>query len=388
LNVTGTSVGLKNNTTGAVSSNETGAGGTSNTATLAIEGPPSIAKVFNPSTVALNGTTSLTFTITNPAGNPVALTGVGFNDTLPTGLTVASGSATVCGGTLTTTAPTGITLSGAGININSQCQFLVTVTGAVVGQYTNTSGSVTSSNGGTGNTASAGLTVVAPPSISKGFSPSSVAVGGTSTLTLTIANPNTGTALSGVAVGDNFPTGLQVAAVPGASNTCGGTFTPAAGATTISLSGGTIAASGSCSVSVNVTPTTSGSKLNTTGNVSSTNGGTGNFASAALGAGDFTISVSPTMETIPPGHMAVYTLTLSSTTGFQGTINLTCTGGPPNSTCAVIPSSVTLVSSAETAKVTVDLAVPKGASKGTSTLTFTGTSGALTHSTTAKLTVK
>ena len=53
----------------------------------------------------------------------------------------------------------------------------------------------------------------------------------------------------------------------------------------------------------------------------------GNFASATLGAGDFTIAVSPTTETIPPGHMAVYTLTLSSTTGFQGTINLTWSGG-------------------------------------------------------------
>jgi len=126
-----------------------------------------------------------------------------------------------------------------------------------------------------------------------------------------------------------------------------------------------------------------------TGAVSSTNGGTGNTASATLGAGDFTISVSPTTETIPPGHMAVYTLTLSSTTDFTGTINLTCSSnGPPNSTCTIIPSSVTLTSGSETAKVTVDLAVPKGASKGTFTLTFTGTSGTLTHSTTATLKVK
>jgi len=144
----------------------------------------------------------------------------------------------------------------------------------------------------------------------------------------------------------------------------------------------------SCAVSVNVTPTTSGSKLNTTGNVSSTNGGTGNSASATLGAGDFTISVSPTSQTIPPGHMAVYTLTLSSTTGFTGTIGLTCSGGPPNSTCTIVPSSVTLTSGSETAKTTIDLAVPKGASNGTSTLTFTGTSGTLTHSTTASLKVK
>jgi len=64
---------------------------------------------------------------------------------------VANASATVCGGTLTTTNPTGIALSGATINANRQCQFSVTVTGAAAGQYTNTSGNVTSTNGGTGN---------------------------------------------------------------------------------------------------------------------------------------------------------------------------------------------------------------------------------------------
>jgi len=98
--------------------------------------------------------------------------------------------------------------------------------------------------------------------------------------------------------------------------------------------------------------------------------------------------VSPTSQTIPAGHMAVYMLTVDTTTGFQGTVNLTCSGGPLNSTCTVIPSSVTLSSGAVMAQVTVDLAVPRGASKGTFTITFTGTSGTLTHNTTAKLTVK
>ena len=139
---------------------------------------------------------------------------------------------------------------------------------------------------------------------------------------------------------------------------------------------------------MNVTTTTSGNKVNTTGNVTSTNGGTGNTGLATLGAGDFTIAVSPASQTIPAGHMAVYTLTLSSTTGFTGLINLTCSGGPPKSTCTVIPSSVTLGATAETANVTVDLNVPKGASLGTFTLTFTGTSATLTHSTTAILKVK
>src|SRR5262249_55782193 len=128
VNVTGTAAGSQNNTTGNVTSTEGGAGGTAS-ASVNVEAPPSIAKLFNPSTITVNATTSLTFTITNPAANVDPLTGVAFTDTLPAGLTVANATATVCGGTLTTTAPTGIALSGATIATNSQCQFSVTVTG-------------------------------------------------------------------------------------------------------------------------------------------------------------------------------------------------------------------------------------------------------------------
>ena len=395
VNVTGTIAGTKSNTTGAVSSTETGAGATSNTANLTVVAPPSISKAFGATSVPLNGSTSVTFTISNP-NTGTALSGVAFSDTLVSGLVVANPNAAsnTCGGTLTATAASSsISLSGGSLTFNgsgtAQCTISVNVTGTTAGSKSNTTGAVSSTNGGTGATSNtATLTVVAPPSITKAFSPTSVAVNGTSTLTLTITNPNTGTALSGVAVTDNFPSGLQVAATPGATNTCsGGTFTATAGSTSISLTGGTISANSSCAVTVNVTPTTSGNKVNTTGAVSSTNGGTGATSNAAtLGAGDFSISVTPTTETISPGHMGVYTLTLSSTTGFTGTIGLTCTTtGPPGSTCTITPSSVTLTSGSETAKVTVDLAVPRGASKGTFTLTFTGASGTLTHSTTATL---
>ena len=94
VNVTGTAAGTKNNTTGNVTSMEGGTGGTAS-ASINVVAPPSIAKVFNPSSIALNGTTSLTFTITNPAANVDPLTGVAFTDTLPAGLSVANASTTV-----------------------------------------------------------------------------------------------------------------------------------------------------------------------------------------------------------------------------------------------------------------------------------------------------
>jgi uncharacterized repeat protein (TIGR01451 family) len=280
VNVTGTAAGQQNNTTGNVTSTEGGTGGTAS-ASIKVEAPPSIAKVFNPSTIALNATTSLTFTITNPAANVDDLTGVAFSDTLPTGLTVANASATVCGGTLTTTAPTGIALTGATIAVNSQCQFSVTVTGAASGQYTNTTGAVTSTNGGTGNTASANLTVAQPPSITKSFGAASIPLNGTTTLSFNITNPNTNVALNGLAFTDNLPAGLVVASTPNLSNACGGTATAVGGSGSVSLSGGTLAASASCTVSVNVQGTTAGVKNNSV-QVTSTEGGTGNTSNASI----------------------------------------------------------------------------------------------------------
>jgi hypothetical protein len=110
----------------------------------------------------LNGSTSLTFTLTNPADNTVALTGVGFSDTLPAGLAVATpnGLSNNCGGTAVAGAgSSSVSLSGATIAVNSSCTVTVNVTGTTAGVKNNTSGNVSSTNGGTGNTASASVTV-------------------------------------------------------------------------------------------------------------------------------------------------------------------------------------------------------------------------------------
>src|SRR6185437_14115011 len=281
VNVTGTVAGDANNTTGAISSTEGGTGVTSNTATLKVVASPSIAKVFVPSTIALNATTSLNFTITNPAANTTALTGVAFTDTLPTGLTVASATSTVCGGTLTTTNPTGIALTGATVNTGTPCTFSVMVTGAAAGVYTNTTGNVTSTNGGTGNTANANLTVGQPPTITKAFGAASILLNASTSLTFNIANPNTNLALTGVAFSDTLPAGLVVATPNGLSSTCGGTTTAAAGSGSISLSGGSLAANGSCTISLNVTGVQAGVQNNTTGAISANETGPGATSNTA-----------------------------------------------------------------------------------------------------------
>jgi hypothetical protein len=177
-------------------------------------------------------------------------------------------------------------LSSGSVAVNSSCTLSLDVTATTAGVKANTSGAVTSANGGTGNTATANLTVVAPPSISKAFGTSPIQVGGSTSLSFTINNPNAGTALSGVGVGDVLPSGLVVATPNGLTGSCGGgTITATAGSGAISLLGATLPAGGSCTFAVNVTGTTPGAKANTSGTVTSTEGGSGNTASANLTVG-------------------------------------------------------------------------------------------------------
>src|SRR4249919_1814688 len=113
------------------------------------------------------------------------------------------------------------------------------------------------SNEGAGNTANATLKVGLPPSITKTFGAASIPVNGTTSLTLTITNPNATASNTGVAFTDTFPAGLVVSTPNGLSSTCGGgVATATSGTGSVSLSGATIAANASCVVSVNVTGTT------------------------------------------------------------------------------------------------------------------------------------
>jgi uncharacterized repeat protein (TIGR01451 family) len=318
VNVTGIAAGTENNTTGNVTSTEGGAGGTAS-ASIVVVAPPSIVKAFNPTAVSPNGNSTLSFTITNPAANTAALAGVAFTDTLPAGITVATpnGLAGSCGGgTITATAGSGaVNLTGATIAAGTSCTFSVSVTGANAGVSINTTGAVTSTNGGTGNTATANLTVATPPSITKAFGATSIGLAGSTSLTFTISNPNASIALAGVAFTDALPAGLVVSTPNGLTGTCGtGTITAAAGSTSVTLAGGTIATSGTCSFAVNVTGVVAGNQVNITGTVSATNGGTGNTATASINVltPDLTITKSHSGNFFQGETGATYMVTVNN----------------------------------------------------------------------------
>jgi len=129
--------------------------------------PPMIAKTFGTASVALNGTTTLTFNLSNP-NTSQTLSGVGFNDPLPSGQIVStpSGLSGSCaGGTITAAAGSStVSLAGASLAANASCSLSLNVTSTSSGSLTNTTGAVTSNEGGNGGTASANLIVATTPS--------------------------------------------------------------------------------------------------------------------------------------------------------------------------------------------------------------------------------
>ena len=117
----------------------------------------------------MSGTTSLSFTITNP-NSSTSLTGVAFTDNLPGGLT-ASGVTGICGGGVITTSGTSVTLTNATLAPGTSCSFSTPPSPGVTEGVKNNSVTVSSTNAGTGNTSTATLTVLDPPYISESFGP-------------------------------------------------------------------------------------------------------------------------------------------------------------------------------------------------------------------------
>jgi len=165
------------------------------------------------------------------------------------------------------------------------------VIATIGGVATNTTTAVTSVEAGNGNIASATVTVVLPPSISKSFGAVSIPLGGTTTLTFKITNPNTTVTLTTVSFTDTLPAGLVVANPNGLTNTCGDAPVAVPGSNIIILTNGPIAPTATCTLAVNVQATAEANVTNSV-TVTSVEGGTGNTATATLTIGAFSARYS------------------------------------------------------------------------------------------------
>ncbi len=97
---------------------------------------------------------------------------------------------------------------------------------------------------------------------------------------------------------------------------------------------------------------------------------------------DFSISATPTSQTVVKGNSTTYTSTITALNGFTGTVTFSASGLPTGATATFNPTSVT-TSGSSTMTVTTLSTTPTG----TSTITITGTSGSTVHSTTVTLVV-
>jgi hypothetical protein len=141
------------------------------TADLAIEPPPTFAKVFAPDTIGAAQISTLTFTIDNSA-SAVAATNLDFTDNLPAGTVVAtpSNASTTCtGGTLTAADGSAvITYTGGTAPAGGSCTVTVDIAVTGPGASVNTSGDLTSDSGTSGS-ASDTLTVADTADLRQGL---------------------------------------------------------------------------------------------------------------------------------------------------------------------------------------------------------------------------
>jgi hypothetical protein len=295
----------------------------------------------------------------------------------PTSVTVAAGSQGTS--TITTTALNGfnsaITLSASGMPSGVGVSFspnpiaapgtgtsTMTITVASTTAAGNYPLTVTGAGGTTQHTATVTLTVTNTSTFTISASPSSLTIGrgnnGTSTITTT-------------AMGSfNSSIALTISGLPSG--------------TTASFSPSTIPApgTGTSTLTINVGSNTRTGTYTLT--VKGNGGGVQKTTTISLTvtAPDFTLSASPTSETISRGSAATYTVTLGAQGGFSGTVSLSASGCPSHSTCSFSPSSVTPPGTSTFTVQTTSQTTVKSYS-----ITIKGTSGSLSHSQSVSLTV-
>jgi hypothetical protein len=100
---------------------------------------------------------------------------------------------------------------------------------------------------------------------------------------------------------------------------------------------------------------------------------------------DFSVNVTPASQTTAAGGTAAYTATVTAINGFNSAVTLSCSGLPTGASCAFVPPAVTPGASPATSALTITTTTATPIA--TTSVTVTGTAGALTHNKSVSLTV-
>lgn len=347
VDVTAVNAGPNVNISGDLTSDIGNSGTASDTLTVNLSPAPTFNKAFSPSSIVQGDTSTLTFTIDNSVGL-ITVNSLDFTDVMPASMTVASPANIVAGcsgGTVTAvTGSDTISYTGGAVWAGTSCAISVDVVATDQGSLSNTSGDLTSTQGSSG-TASATLTVTpAPvPSFSKTVSSGSINQGDRVAYQLIIDSSSALVPVTSLAVTDPFPTGMFLESGSLSTTCTGGTLTGTGGDTSISYSGGTVAAGATCTIDFEVRPlTASGTLVNTTGDLTSSQGNSGP-ASVSLNVVPPTVPVFTKAfgdASIEQGAVSTLTLTIDhSSESFIDATGLVFTDNfPSGMTVAATPN--------------------------------------------------
>ncbi|HTS38219.1 MAG TPA: hypothetical protein VMH04_21275 [Candidatus Solibacter sp.] len=367
-----------------------------------------------------------------PAGVTTALTSNSVNGSGQLTLSVAASNSASAGsytltlwgasGSLSHSATIGVTVSTTTVNPDFTFSASPTSQTIAIGQSTSFVIAAAAENGFTGNISlsASGL----PAGMTASFNPSAINSSGSSTLSISTNNsvaPGTYTlTLSGAngslshsqTVGvtvtqNNPPPDFSISASPGAQTITAGnstSFTISVGAIggfsgvvgllesgmpagmTVGCSPSSITGSGNCTLTVSTSSSTAAGTY--TLNITGTSGTLTHSTSIAITVNavvlpaDFTLSASPSSQSVVAGKSTAITTTVAAQNGFTGSVTLTASGLPSGITASFAPASITTSGSS-----TLTLTSTNTTVAGTYTLTISGKSGSLSHTTNASLVV-
>lgn len=260
VNVAGSAAGVYANTSSDLTSASGNIGPSS--ATLTIDSNrPALSKAFADATLEIGQRTTLTLTIDNSNNTGIA-TSITFTDHLPSGLRIASPAnlITDCSTVSFTAEPGSSSISTAPASnflLSGQaCSVSVDVEAIAAGVQENVTSNLTYSPGGplvTSGTATASLTVNTPGqlAISQSFLEDPIPPGGTVDLSFTISNFDRNFSASAIGFTEDLDAilpGLQAVNTP-LLNPCGA-GSMLSGTSTLSFSGGNLAAESTCTFTV------------------------------------------------------------------------------------------------------------------------------------------
>lgn len=306
---------------------------------------------FTPSTIEQGNSSDYTIEIVND-NTGAGLTDVNLTSLLQSGgnaISIVSMAANTCGGSLAAGAgDTALVLTGGAVaqasNASSpgRCTITVKVSSTKTGNQTVTIPANTVPSSGTAglgfteggvanqhNTTPANATLLVtslqPPTGSKVFSPSPSYIGLPTRLSITLSNPNSGATMPLTSFTDTLPTGMVVAGTPNAAVACTGTgfvnggVTATAGGSAVTLTGGTIGQSGSCTVTVDVVVPSGAATYNNVlaaGSIGNTRGLTSpGFNKSLTVSAPMAVTKGFNPDTVPVGKTSEMTIVVTNNGG-------------------------------------------------------------------------